>query len=42
LAAGLFVHAFGWPPIPLLLIPMVIVGLFAVAMLRPKLAGERG
>lgn len=42
LAAGLFVHSFGWPPIPLLLIPMVVIGLFAVAMLRPKLAGERG
>jgi MFS family permease len=37
-AAGLFVSRFGWPAIPLLLIPAVLAGLFAVFLLRPRLA----
>jgi predicted MFS family arabinose efflux permease len=37
-AAGLFVSRFGWPAIPLLLVPAVLAGLVAVFLLRPRLA----
>ena len=37
-AAGVFVSHFGWPAVPLLLIPAVMVGLAAVFLLRRKLA----
>jgi MFS family permease len=37
-AAGLFVQHFGWPAIPALLVPVVLLGLAAVLALRPKLA----
>ena len=36
-AAGLFVSHFGWPAIPLLLIPVALAGLAAVLVLRPRL-----
>jgi len=36
-AAGLFVSHFGWPAIPLLIVPVVLCGLALVLMLRPKL-----
>jgi MFS family permease len=38
LAAGLFVSRFGWPAVPALLVPAVLVGLGAVLVLRPRLA----
>jgi MFS family permease len=37
-AAGFFVTHFGWPAIPLLLVPMVLIGLSAVLLLRPLFA----
>jgi DHA1 family inner membrane transport protein len=38
-AAGLFVSVFGWPAIPILLIPVALIGLAAVFLLKPKLTG---
>jgi len=38
-AAGLFVSLFGWPAIPILLIPVALIGLVAVFLLKPKLTG---
>jgi len=34
-AAGYFVTHFGWPAIPFLLVPMVVLGLWSVLALRP-------
>jgi hypothetical protein len=34
-AAGYFVTQFGWPAIPFMLVPMVLLGLWSVLALRP-------
>lgn len=39
-AAGLFVTQFGWPAIPFLIVPMVLIGLFAVILLRSHFASS--
>ena len=37
-AAGYFVTHYGWPAIPFLLVPMVVLGLVSVLLLRPLFA----
>ena len=41
-AAGIFVNHFGWPAIPILIVPIVALGLNAVLMLRPRLSKQAG
>ncbi len=37
-AAGFFVNIYGWPAIPVLIVPVVFLGLTAVWLLRPRLS----
>ncbi len=37
-AAGFFVNIYGWPAIPFLIVPVVLLGLSAVLLLRPRLS----
>ena len=41
-AAGFVVNLYGWPAIPALIIPVVILGLTAVLLLRPRLSKPAG